>query len=78
MEEILIYRDALNTGKFSVECLRCMEVFRTGSTLIAATNSAMSHNSNKHCNTLPITICKCDKCALAIYQLYLAELENTE
>ena len=78
MEAIQIYRDTFQTGKFSIECLGCMEVMGTGRTLIAATNSAMAHNFNKHYNTLPITICKCDECALAIYQLYHAELENTE
>lgn len=78
MEEILIYLDALNTGKFNYECDECAEVLGTGKTLIAATNGAMTHNSNKHYNTLQINICKCDECASAIYQLYLAELENTE
>ena len=79
MEVIQIYRDAFNTGKFNFECLECMEVLGTGSTLIAAVNSAMWHNSNKHHNNrLQITICKCDECESAIYQLYLAELENAE
>ena len=77
MEAIQIYRDTFQTGKFSFECLRCMEVLGTGKTLLAATNSSMSHNSDKHHNTLQITVCKCDECASAIYQLYLAELENT-
>lgn len=76
MEEILIYRDAFNTGKFNYECDECAEIFSTGCTLIAATNSAMAHNSNKHYNTLQIGVCTCDSCALAIYQLYLAELDN--
>lgn len=76
MSAIQIYRDAFNTGKFNYECQECTEVLGTGRTLIAATNSAMTHNSNKHYNTLQINICKCDKCALAIYQLYLAEMES--
>ena len=79
MEGIQIYRDSFNTGKFNFECLECMEVLGTGRTLLAAINSAMCHNSNQHDNELQITICKCDECAQAIYQLRLAELEgNTQ
>ena len=77
MEGIRIYRDSFNAGKFNFECPECGEVLGTSRTLLAATNSAMCHNSNKHYNTLQITICNCDECALAIYQLYLAELTGT-
>ena len=79
MEGIQIYLYAFNTGKFNSECLECMEVLSTGVTLLAATNSAMCHNSNKHHNNkLQITICNCDKCASAIYELRLAELDGTK
>ena len=74
---IQIYRDSFNIGKFNFECLECMEVLGTSRTLLAATDSAMCHNSNKHYNTLQITICKCDECAPAIYELRLAELDGT-
>ena len=74
--QVKIYRGVFNTGKFSYECLECAEVLDTGRTLIAATDGAMIHNFSKHHNTLQITICKCDECALVIYRLYLAELEN--
>lgn len=76
MSQVHIYRDHFNAGKFNYECLECAEVLGLGRTLIAATNSAMIHNIDKHYNTLQISICACDECAQAIYQLYLAELEN--
>ena len=77
MEAIQIYRDTFHTGKFNYECLECMEVLGTGRTLIAATNGAMTHNSNKHSrDRMEITVCNCSECDSAIYQLFLAELEN--
>ena len=72
---IRIYRDVFDTGKFNYDCSECSEVLGTRGTPLAATNSAMTHNNDKHRNTLQIHVCNCEECALAIYQLYLAEYQ---